>query len=219
LLAWIVLQLLLLAALGSAYIPLGPFNAWLNFLIAVITALLVLSFFMHLKYARPLTKIFAAAGFFWLLLLIGLSMSDYATRDERPFIRDFDHLYPSVGAQGQLAQPSGRFEKPMPASQANGQLEAKLSEKVNLARGKQVYKETCSMCHKTGALGAPLKGSKAAWQPRAEKGLDVLISHAVNGFKAMPPKGGNLKLDTSDIRDGIVYMLIESGIELEQSHF
>jgi cytochrome c oxidase subunit 4 len=219
LLAWIAVEVLLLVSLGIAYLPLGPFNALLNYLIAVATALLVMSFFMHLKYASYLTKILAAAGFFWLFILIGISMADYVTRHGLiGFPRDFNHLYPGVVAtQKQGTQPTGQLEKPTPISPASGQSKKKLLQET-LARGKQVYKETCSRCHGTGLLGAPQKGNNLAWQARAKKGLDSLISHAVNGFKAMPPKGGNPKLSTNEIRSDIIYMLTESGIKLERLH-
>lgn len=214
-LAWLAVEVLLLISLGIAYLPLGPFNALLNYLIAVATALLVMSFFMHLKYASYLTKLLAAAGFLWLSFLIGLSMADYVTRHGLiGFPRDFKQLYPSlVSAQKQGTQPGRQLGKLAVTSHAK----VKLSQET-LARGKQVYKETCSRCHGTGLLGAPQKGNRVAWHARAEKGLSVLISHAVNGFKDMPPKGGNPALTISDIRSDILYMLTESGINIEQLH-
>lgn len=93
LLVWAALLFLLLVSVGSAYVSLGPFNVVINFLIAVGKALLVLSFFMHLKYAGPLTKVFAAAGFFWLLLLFGLTMSDYSARSQSISFEKMIHLY------------------------------------------------------------------------------------------------------------------------------
>jgi cytochrome c oxidase subunit 4 len=102
-------------------------------------------------------------------------------------------------------------------SYAGGQSEAKLLQ-VTLARGKKVYEETCSRCHGTGLFGAPQKGNKIAWEARAKKGLNTLISHAVNGFKDMPPKGGNPGLSTNDVGSDIIYMLIESGVNPEQLH-
>jgi cytochrome c oxidase subunit 4 len=35
---------------------------------------------MHVRYSSKLTMITVCAGFFWLLILISLSMSDYLTR-------------------------------------------------------------------------------------------------------------------------------------------
>ena len=48
-------------------------------------ATLVVLFFMHVRYNTPLMWVFAAAGFFMLLILLALLMQDYLTRDwERP---------------------------------------------------------------------------------------------------------------------------------------
>ena len=48
--------------------------------IAVCKALLVILYFMHVRYSDKLTWVFAAAGFFWLLILIGGTMDDVLTR-------------------------------------------------------------------------------------------------------------------------------------------
>ncbi len=63
-----------------AFLDLGPFNTLVAMIIAVTKALLVLLFFMHVWYAPKLVKVFASAGFFWLLIAFFLTMSDYATR-------------------------------------------------------------------------------------------------------------------------------------------
>lgn len=81
---WIALLLLLLTTFGSSFVPLGNFNFVINITIAVVKALLVLIFFMNLRYSMHLMKIFAGAGFFWLMLLIGLSLVDYLTRATPP---------------------------------------------------------------------------------------------------------------------------------------
>ena len=43
-------------------------------------ALLVAFFFMHLRSAHYMLRIAAMAGFFWLAILIGLSLTDFAIR-------------------------------------------------------------------------------------------------------------------------------------------
>ena len=48
--------------------------------IAVAKAVLIILFFMHIRYGRKLTWVFAGAGFFWLAILLVLAMTDYATR-------------------------------------------------------------------------------------------------------------------------------------------
>lgn len=79
-LVWIGLLTLLMATLGSAYLSLGWLNGVVNLAIAVAKALLVMTFFMHLRSSHYVLKLFAAAGFFWLAILIGLSLSDFLAR-------------------------------------------------------------------------------------------------------------------------------------------
>jgi len=52
--------------------------------IAVVKAVLVILFFMHVIYSSKLTKLTVAAGFFWLLIMITMSLSDYMTRTFQP---------------------------------------------------------------------------------------------------------------------------------------
>src|SRR5580700_7715422 len=56
-------------------------NTGIALTIAIVKALLVVLFFMHVKYGSRLTWVFAAAGFVWLAIMIVLMMSDYATRN------------------------------------------------------------------------------------------------------------------------------------------
>ena len=48
--------------------------------IAVVKASLVVIYFMAVRYNTPLTKVVVVAGFFWLLIMFGLTMGDYLTR-------------------------------------------------------------------------------------------------------------------------------------------
>ena len=65
---------------GVAYIDLGRWNTVAALTIAVIKMMLVVLFFMHVKYATGLTRIVILAGFFWLGIMITLSCSDELTR-------------------------------------------------------------------------------------------------------------------------------------------
>lgn len=80
--------------------------------------------------------------------------------------------------------------------------------------GKAIYDASCMACHGTGAAGAPRVGDKAAWGPRADQGLDTLVSHAVNGIRAMPPKGTCADCSEEELKGAILYMLKETGIEV-----
>ena len=65
----------------AASLDLGPFNAPVALTIATIKATLVALFFMHVKGAsEKLTKLVVIGALFFLLLLLGLTMTDYATR-------------------------------------------------------------------------------------------------------------------------------------------
>jgi cytochrome c5 len=78
--------------------------------------------------------------------------------------------------------------------------------------GEAVYSSACIACHSTGVAGAPKVGDKAAWEPRLSQGMDVLMSSALKGKGAMPPKGGNTSLSDDDVKSAIDYMLEKSGL-------
>ena len=65
---------------GVSYIELGVFNAVVALAIAVIKAMIVVLFFMHLKYSSKLTKLTAISGIFIFLGLISMTMADYISR-------------------------------------------------------------------------------------------------------------------------------------------
>src|ERR1700683_2412713 len=63
-----------------AYIDLGRWNTVVALTIAVTKMILVVLFFMHVKYATGLTRVVIIAGFFWLAILLTFSLSDELTR-------------------------------------------------------------------------------------------------------------------------------------------
>jgi len=63
-----------------AKIDLGRMNAVVALTIAVIKATLVVLYFMHIRYSSRLTWVFVGAGFFWLAIMIALTLGDYMTR-------------------------------------------------------------------------------------------------------------------------------------------
>jgi len=75
------LLVLTVATTLIAFVNLGPFNPVVALTIATIKALLVILFFMHVKGAsEKLTGVVVASGFFFLAILLTLSLSDYLTR-------------------------------------------------------------------------------------------------------------------------------------------
>jgi cytochrome c oxidase subunit IV len=65
---------------GVAYIDLGEFNTVVALLIAFIKMSLVILFFMHVKYQPGLTRIAIICAFFWLGIMMTLTLSDELTR-------------------------------------------------------------------------------------------------------------------------------------------
>jgi cytochrome c oxidase subunit 4 len=63
-----------------AKFDLGPFNNIVMLTIACAKALLVVLFFMHVRWGTRLTWVVAGAGFFWLLILFSITMADYMSR-------------------------------------------------------------------------------------------------------------------------------------------
>jgi cytochrome c oxidase subunit 4 len=64
----------------ASYLELGIFNPIVAIAIACVKAVLVILFFMHVKYSSRLTKLTVAAGFFTFLVLITMSLTDYISR-------------------------------------------------------------------------------------------------------------------------------------------
>jgi cytochrome c oxidase subunit 4 len=80
---WGALMLLLALTTGVAFVSLGTLNLFVALAIAVTKALLVLLVFMELKASAGLVRVFAAAGFFWLLIMIALTSADYTHRTDQ----------------------------------------------------------------------------------------------------------------------------------------
>ena len=76
--------------------------------------------------------------------------------------------------------------------------------------GKAIYDQACFACHGTGAAGAPKFGDSGAWSARIGQGMDTLNDHALNGFKAMPPRGGRADLDDDSVKAAVKYIVDNS---------
>jgi cytochrome c oxidase subunit 4 len=79
---WVFLALVVgtILTVFVAKYDLGPFNNVLMLTIACTKALLVVLFFMHVRWSTRLTWVVAGAGFFWLLIMFSITMSDYMSR-------------------------------------------------------------------------------------------------------------------------------------------
>jgi cytochrome c oxidase subunit IV len=74
------LMILLAVTWSTGYINLGMFNVIVALAIALIKALLVVLFFMHIKGSSRLLHLAAGTGLLWLLIMLSLTLSDYLTR-------------------------------------------------------------------------------------------------------------------------------------------
>lgn len=76
--------------------------------------------------------------------------------------------------------------------------------------GKDIVATACNACHGSGVLGAPKIGS-GEWAARLEeKGLDMLVSNAINGIGSMPARGTCADCSDDEIKASVEYMLAES---------
>ena len=74
------LMVLTAVTVGVAFVNLGALNFPVALGIAILKATLVILFFMHVKYSSQLTKLICGSAFFFLVILFGLTLSDYMSR-------------------------------------------------------------------------------------------------------------------------------------------
>ena len=74
------LMILTAITVAVAFRDLGLMNTYVAMTIAVAKATLVVLYFMHVRWSGRLVPILLAAGLLWLVLLLALTMSDYASR-------------------------------------------------------------------------------------------------------------------------------------------
>ncbi len=75
---------LTLTTVGAATVDLGPLNTVVALAIAAIKASLVILFFMHVRYSKPLVGLVVFASLLWLAILITLTLSDFMSRTWTP---------------------------------------------------------------------------------------------------------------------------------------
>jgi len=80
-LVFVTLLLLTLVTVDVAFMEAGWLNLYIALAIATCKALLVILFFMHVRYSPRLTWVFVGAGFFWLVILFVFTAADYLTRE------------------------------------------------------------------------------------------------------------------------------------------
>ena len=81
---FLALMVLTLTTVYAATVDLNEHFAGLNVIVALVIAtckaLLVILFFMHAYYSSKRTQLIVFAGFFWLAIMLFLTLGDYSTR-------------------------------------------------------------------------------------------------------------------------------------------
>jgi cytochrome c oxidase subunit 4 len=84
LLIFALLMILTLTTVYAATVDLNAYFASLNIIVALVIAtckaILVILFFMHAYYSSRRTKLIVFAGFFWLAIMLSLTLGDYGSR-------------------------------------------------------------------------------------------------------------------------------------------
>ncbi len=94
---------------------------------------------------------------------------------------------------------------------ASADAAAETSEKT----GEEIVTASCAMCHGTGMMESPKIGDAGQWEARIAQGFDTLVSHAINGFNNMPPKGGNAALSDKEVARAVAYMANQAGADFK----
>ncbi len=81
------------------------------------------------------------------------------------------------------------------------------SEGAVARSGEEVYNAACMACHSAGVMGAPVMGDKSQWSARITQGKETLYQHSINGFNAMPAKGGCASCSDDDIKAAVDFMV------------
>ena len=117
-----------------------------------------------------------------------------------------------AAASGEAASaPAAEGAAPADAPKADA---AKAEDKgvaAGGADGKKVYEASCQACHGGAVPGIPHVGKKEDWAPRIKQGKDTLHKHALEGFNAMPARGGNGSLSDDEVKAAVDYMANQSG--------
>jgi cytochrome c oxidase subunit 4 len=103
LIVYVALMLLLGLTVLAAHLSIGLLGLAIALLIAATKAILVLLYYMHIRIESPTTRIFAAAGFLWLAIMLTLTTADYLSR---PWLNRTEPL-PSAQTSEIIPAPSG----------------------------------------------------------------------------------------------------------------
>jgi cytochrome c5 len=158
----------------------------------------------HHSFIRTPKQLIAAVTGFFLVIVIGIILLvSFVTETKLT----------GAGTESQSAEATAARLRPI--ADEGFTLKDANAPKV-LLDAAAVFTANCAACHTTGAAGAPKLGDASAWSARIAEGYDTLLKHAVEGIRAMPPKGGNPELDNVEVARAVVYMANQSGAKFKE---
>lgn len=80
LIVFAILLALLFLTVAVAFVDLGTLGVPVAIGIAITKAVLIILYFMHVKFSNKLVWVFSGAAFYWLLILLA-TIGDYQSRD------------------------------------------------------------------------------------------------------------------------------------------
>lgn len=88
---------------------------------------------------------------------------------------------------------------------------------VGQRTGEQIFSKVCIQCHAENSTvpGVPRVTHNNEWVPRIAKGFNTLIQHAIQGFNAMPARGGAADLTDQEVARTVAYMANQSGAHFQ----
>jgi len=142
-----------------------------------------------------------------VLAVIFFVIASYVTSDETGGSLPVDQK-----AVAERIKPVGEVTvgSAAPAAGAAARSGETIVKTVCARSGETIVKTVCSACHASGAMGAPKIGDKAAWAPRIAQGEKVLVQHATNGIRAMPPKGTCADCSDAELNGAVDYLMSQA---------
>ncbi|HSH27667.1 MAG TPA: c-type cytochrome [Wenzhouxiangella sp.] len=144
-------------------------------------------------------------AFIVVIIALALIIHNYAFEPEQSPARQAavdERLQPVAGV---YAGETGRAAAQAAAEQAAASAEPQVAFDGS-TDGQMIYSQVCAACHDTGAAGAP-RLEAGDWSDRLEKGRETLVTHAIDGFNAMPARGGRSDLSDEQVTASVDYML------------
>lgn len=152
----------------------------------------------NLPDTTALQMVFIVLGALVVLTIVSLVLV-YFLNDLKDFTSEADKATDAAAVTERIA-PVAEVEVAKAQTAVNGEI-----------NGEQIVTNSCAACHATGALNAPKIGDKAGWAPRIAQGYETLVTHAINGIRMMPARGGNPALSDAEIAHAVAFMANSAG--------